>query len=150
MKKILISLSITAILAASSSAIAAGNSNTGCGLGSVIIKDQSSTVMQVLAATTNGTSGNQTFGITSGTLNCETPTKMVMNDKAQKFAANNMDSIAIDIAAGKGESLDTLLSLINVEDKNVAAATLKSNFSNIYTSASVTSAQVVDNIITVL
>jgi len=150
MKKTLIALSTTAILAASSSVMAGGNSNTGCGLGSMVIKDQSSTLMQVLAATTNGTSGNQTFGITSGTLGCAKPTKLVMNDKAQSFVASNMDSIAIDVAAGKGESLDTLLSLINVEDKKLAATTLKNNFSNIYTSASVTSAQVVDNIITVL
>ena len=58
MKKLL--LSTIAVVALSSSAFA--NANTGCGLGSVLIKDQSTTVMQVLAATTNGTSGNQTFG----------------------------------------------------------------------------------------
>lgn len=60
MKKILISTLAT--LALSSSVYAAANTNTGCGLGSLIIKDQSTVVMQVLAATTNGTSGNQTFG----------------------------------------------------------------------------------------
>ena len=46
------------------------NENTGCGLGSMIIKNQNSTMLQAIAATTNGTSGNQTFGITSGTSNC--------------------------------------------------------------------------------
>lgn len=38
------------------------NDNTGCGLGSLVIKDQSTVMLQVLAATTNGTSGSQTFG----------------------------------------------------------------------------------------
>lgn len=148
MKKILASISVVAFI--SSSAMAAGNSNTGCGLGSMIIPDQNTVATQVLAATTNGTSGNQTFGITSGSLNCTKPMKLVMHDKAQKFVADNMDSIAVEVAAGQGESLDTLLSLINVEDKAVAAATLKANFANIYTSADITSAQVIDNIVTVL
>ena len=37
------------------------NDNTGCGLGSLVIKDQSTVMLQVLAATTNGTSGSQTL-----------------------------------------------------------------------------------------
>jgi len=148
MKRFLISVSVAAVVA--SSAVAGGNSNTGCGLGSMIIPVQDTVATQILAATTNGTSGNQTFGITSGSLNCTKPMKLVMNDQAQKFVADNMDSIAVEVAAGQGESLDTLLSLINVEDKVLAAATLKANFSTIYSSSDVTSAQVVDSIVTVL
>lgn len=69
MKKILVS--IAAVIALSSSAMAGVNSQTGCGLGSIIIKDDSTAIMLALQATTNGTSGNQTFGITSGTLGCK-------------------------------------------------------------------------------
>jgi len=134
----------------STSAFAGGNSNTGCGLGSMVFPVQDTVATQVLAVTTNGTSGNQTFGITSGSLNCTKPVKIVMNDQAQKFVADNMDSIAVEVAAGQGENLDTLLSLIDVEDKTVAAATLKANFSTIYSSADVTSAQVVDGIVDAL
>ena len=133
----------------STSAVAGGNSNTGCGLGSMIIPVQDTVATQVLAVTLNGV-GSQTFAITSGSLNCTKPYKIVMNDQAQKFVADNMDSIAVEVAAGQGESLDTLLSLIEVQDKAVAAATLKANFSNIYSSSDVTSAQVVDSIVTVL
>ena len=148
MKKLLMTVAAATLLA--SSAVAGGNSNTGCGLGSMIIPVQDTVATQILAATTNGTSGNQTFGITSGSLNCTKPMKIVMNDQAQKFVADNMDSIAVEVAAGQGESLDTLLSLINVEDKALAATKLKANFSNIYSSADVTSAQVVDNIVDAL
>jgi hypothetical protein len=152
MKKTLVTMSLTGLFFAGTSVMAAGNTNTGCGLGSVLIENQDSLVMQLLAVTTNGTSGNQTFGITSGTLNCAAPANIVMNVPAQEFVASNMDSIAVDIAAGQGESLDTLLSLVNVEDKDkaIASATLKDNFSNIYTSSDVTSAQVVDNIVATL
>lgn len=45
----------------------------GCGLGTeVIFQDANEWHEHVLAATTNGTSGNQTFGMTSGTLGCDT------------------------------------------------------------------------------
>ncbi len=148
MKKLLMTVAAATLVA--SSAFAGGNSNTGCGLGSMIIPNQDTVATQILAATTNGTSGNQTFGITSGSLNCTKPMKLVMNDQAQKFVADNMDSIAVEVAAGQGENLDTLLSLINVEDKAAAAATLKANFSTIYSSADVTSAQVVDGIVDAL
>ena len=53
----------------SASAMADGYGPAGCGLGSMIFEPDSG-FTQVFAATTNGTSGNQTFGITSGTSNC--------------------------------------------------------------------------------
>ncbi len=148
MKKVLGSIALTAALAATS-AFAAGNSNTGCGLGSVLIKDQSSVVMQVLAATTNGTSGNQTFGITSGTLNCDKPSKIASNDKVETFVADNMDVLAMDIAQGQGESINTLATLLKIEDKAAFASKLQANFDAIYTSDAVSSAQVIDNIVTI-
>lgn len=142
MKKLL--LSSIAVVALSSSAFA--NANTGCGLGSVLIKDQSTTVMQVLAATTNGTSGNQTFGITSGTLNCSKPANFASNDKLNKFVADNMDELALDISAGKGETLNTVAKLMNVKDSTAFSAKLKSNFANIYANQNVTSSTVIDSI----
>jgi hypothetical protein len=102
---------------------------------------------QVVAVTINGISGNQTFGITSGSVGCSKPAKLALNDQAQKFVADNMDALAIDVAAGEGENLDTFLSLVKVEDKAVASAKLKQDFAKIYSSSDVTSAQVIDNII---
>ncbi len=122
------------------------NENTGCGLGSLIIKNQNTVVLQVLAATTNGTSGNQTFGITSGTSNCDKPSNFVSNDKLNKFVSENMDELAMDISAGQGETLTTVAKLMNVEDTKAFSSKLQSNFTNIYTSENVTSANVIDSI----
>ena len=122
------------------------NENTGCGLGSLIIKNQNTVVLQVLAATTNGTSGNQTFGITSGTSNCDKPSNFVSNDKLNKFVSENMDELAMDISAGQGETLTTVAKLMNVEDTKAFSSKLQANFSNIYTSEKVTSANVIDSI----
>lgn len=144
MKKLLIGS--LAALALTSSAYAAANTNTGCGLGSIVIKDQSTVVMQVLAATTNGTSGNQTFGISSGTLNCDAPSRVASNDKLNRFVAENMDELALDISAGQGETLSTVAKLMNVEDTASFSAKLQKNFNNIYASQNVNSANVIDSI----
>ena len=143
MRKTMFVIATTALLTTTSFA----NENTGCGLGSQILKNQDSVMMQVFAATTNGTSGNQTFGITSGTSGCAKPSKFVSNDKANKFVAENMDALALNISNGQGEALDTLATLLHVSNKDVFASTLQSNFDKIYTSEDVTSAEVIDNIV---
>jgi len=145
MKKFLISL--TAIVALSSMTYASPNKQTGCGLGSLIIKDDSTAVMLALQATTNGTSGNQTFGITSGTLGCK-KVKLVMNERAEEFVASNMDTLAKEIAAGHGESVDTLAELLEVSDKAAFASALQANYNKIYTSQNVEMSDVLDNIAT--
>jgi hypothetical protein len=124
--------------------------NTGCGLGSMIIENQNTVAKQVVAAISNGTSGNQTFGITSGSMNCDQPVKLVRNEQVEKFVADNMDEIALDMAAGAGENLDTVATLLNIKNRDVFNKTVQANFSKIYTSDSVTSAEVIDNIITIL
>lgn len=147
MKKLLVSLAAVAALATVVSA--SSNSQTGCGLGAVIIKDDSSAVLLALQATTNGTSMNQTFGITSGTLGCK-KTKLVMNEVAEEFVASNMDILAKEIAIGHGESLDTLDELLKVKDKVAFNAELQANYNKIYSSKSVKMADVLDNISTTM
>jgi hypothetical protein len=141
MKKI---LSLVAVLGLTTSIYA--NDNTGCGLGSIVIKKQNTVALQVLAATTNGTSGSQTFGITSGTSNCSKPNSYVSNDKLNRFVAENMDELALDISAGHGETLATVAKLMNVEDNAAFSSKLQANFTSIYSSENVTSATVIDSI----
>ena len=147
MKKILVSA--VAVLALSTSVIAAGNTQTGCGLGGQVIKQADSAVMYALQATTNGTSGNQTFGITSGTSGCK-KAKFVMNERASEFVASNMDVLAKEIAVGHGESVDTLAELLSVEDKATFSASLQANYNKIYTSKNVKMSDVLDNISTTI
>lgn len=146
MKKVL--LSAIATIALSTAAMAGVNSQTGCGLGAMIIKDDSSAVLLALQATTNGTSANQSFGITSGTLGCK-KARFVMNERAEEFVASNMDILAKEISLGHGESLDTLAELLNVEDTATFSAALQSNYNSIYTSQKVEMSEVLDNITTI-
>lgn len=145
MKKIIVSL---AVVSAMGSAVFAANMQTGCGLGSMVIKEADSAILFALQATTNGTSANQTFGITSGTSGCE-KTKLVMNDKAEDFVAANMDQLAKEVAMGQGETVDTLAELLGAEDKAAFAAALQENYNSIYTSKNVEMSEVLDNIASV-
>lgn len=146
MKKLLF---VCASLALSSS-VFAGHPNTGCGLGGELIENQNSLLKQVIASTTNGTSGNQTFGISSGTSGCAKPANFASADQLNEFVAANMDALAIDIANGHGEVIDTVAVMMNVTDKSLFVAKLQSNFSTIYRSEGVTSAEVIDHIVEVI
>ncbi len=143
MKKIV--LGAVAALVLSTSAVAGVNSQTGCGLGAMIIKDDSSAVMLALQTTFNLTSLNQTFGVTFGTSGCK-KVKLVMNERAEQFVAANMDQLSKEIAMGKGESVDTLAELLDVQDKDAFATSLQSNYNSIYTTEKVEMADVLDNI----
>ncbi|MEO1942494.1 MAG: DUF3015 family protein [Campylobacterales bacterium] len=124
--------------------------NVGCGLGTQLWGSSAndSVLKQSLAATTNGTFGNQTFGITSGTSGCRKPRNFVENRKLQKFVADNMDQLAMDISAGSGESLETLAILLQIpaEKRPLFYKKLKGNFPKIYSSTSVDAAAVIDGI----
>jgi DUF3015 family protein len=125
--------------------------NTGCGFGSMIFEGQNGLVSQTFAVTTNGTFGNQTFGITSGTSNCEQYSTFTYNEKLNTFVADNMDNLARDIAQGQGEYLNTLALLMDVPDgkKGVFRSHMQAHFSDIYTSDKVTHSEVVKNLIAV-
>lgn len=119
---------------------AVNQKNTGCGLGSIILKDQNGLISETCAVTTNGTCANQTFGITSGTLNCEKGKTTASAQKLNKFIADNMDNLAKDIAKGNGEYLSTLAVLMDINEQNRPAfyKKLQKNFSKIYNSEKVT------------
>lgn len=148
MKKLLVLLFVGFMVIGFSTALFADQKNYGCGLGSMAFEGNDGLISQVSAATTNGTFGNQTFGITSGTSNCTQYSEWTSNEKVNVFVADNMDSLAKDIAKGKGEHLDTLASLMNIPQKDRAAfnSKLQKNFSRIYTSGDVTTVEVIRNI----
>ena len=148
MKKLFVLLFVGFMVIGISTALFADQKNYGCGLGSMAFEGNDGLISQVSAATTNGTFGNQTFGITSGTSNCTQYSEWTSNEKVNVFVTDNMDSLAKDIAKGKGEHLDTLASLMNIPQKDRAAfnSKLQKNFSRIYTFGDVTAMEVIRNI----
>jgi hypothetical protein len=89
----------------------------GCGLGKLIWSDyskQKSIAPQVLQSTTNGTSGSQTFGISSGTSGCTNDGTIMAEHKVNVFAAANYENLSQEMARGGGEHLASLAELMGV------------------------------------
>lgn len=135
MKKILI-FAAASLLMFTASVYAANtvSEDCGCGLGRELIGEKQGLAWDLLGTLLNGTFGNQTFGMTSGTLGCDTGGKIAMNEKVDIFVADNMDNLAIDIASGQGESLDALaeIAMISGDNKEVFFSALQNNFDQIY------------------
>jgi len=128
---------ISAAILASASTVAFAGSHgpAGCGLGTAVVFPDATEVHEhVLAATTNGTSGNQTLGMTSGTLGCDDANGPLKAAATQQFMDENMDQLAADIATGQGESLSALAEVMGVEaqDRAAFASTLQASFDSIF------------------
>jgi hypothetical protein len=123
MKKTLLSLSVIALAAATSGAMAASKDNNGpgCGLGQQVWKGQTGLLAHISAGTTNGTSYNQWFGISSGTLGCK-DNSVVENDYQRKlFVASNFDNLAQEAAQGQGSYLTSLADLMGIGETDKIA-----------------------------
>lgn len=133
-----------AILALSPLA-AFADDDVGCGLGTQVWKGQSGLVPKVLAATTNGLFGNQTFGITTGTLGCSQDGVITAQYRAPAFAAANLDQLASDMAVGRGESLAALAALYGVQgaDREAFYAMTKAHYGEIFGSEATTASDVI-------
>jgi len=133
-------------------AMAANNNIGSCGWGSKLMDGQSGIGPQVLGATTNGTSGNQTFGITSGTSGCTQDGVVNSSWKTAMFIDGNKSKLARDMSTGSGETLESLANLIGVQEQDKAAffRATKDNFARIFPSEDPTTDQVVASLKQVL
>ncbi len=133
-------------------AYAVPKDNCGCGIGSMIFEGKDGLIFQLFATTTNGCLGNQTFGITSGTLGCEKFATIAMNERLDIFVADNMDNLVVDIATGQGETLDALAELadVPVDSRADLYAVLQNNFDQIYPSDNVVHKDVVSKIVNII
>lgn len=128
---------------------ALADNDVGCGAGTQIWEGQSGLAPKVLAATTNGTFGNQTFGISSGTLGCSSHGTITASARMPMFASANMEELASDMAAGHGEALTVMAQLYGIDnaaDRQAFYHLTKSHFAVIFPSNDVTAGQVIHNV----
>jgi hypothetical protein len=137
MKKILGAAVICAAMGLATPASAV-DSTGGCGLGSMAWRGQSGIIPQILAITTNNSFGTNTFGITFGTSGCD-PNGRVTGGTGKMVLAvieNNMEQFAMDASSGKGETIDTLAGILNVDSEKLGAAA-QANFAYLFTDENV-------------
>jgi hypothetical protein len=105
----------------------------GCGLGSLIMKPQSA---QSSAAITNGSFGNQTLAITSGTSNCVPSGKgSAMNEmEQQNFFVANFSTLSKEIAQGNGETVTGFAGVLGCDQviQPQVAAALQADYAAIF------------------
>ena len=104
MKRILIG---TVLAAASMNVFAVAPGGPGCGWGNMLFEGQSGLPSHLIASITNGTSGNATFGMTSGTNGCDTSGRLAYNGKPMLVLSSIMSELSEDVARGEGEALTT-------------------------------------------
>ena len=138
MNKLLVAVVLPTLMLGTQAAMAA--SSSGCGLGTQVFEGQTGIVPQVLAVTTNGTSGNQTFGISSGTSGCVQNGTVASPSKMAMFMGENMNKLAMDMSRGQGETLTTLAGLKGVApaDRAHFYAVTQANVGRIFASDDVT------------
>ncbi len=119
-------LVLTLVLSSAALAESKYFGEAGCGWGSQI---QGKKGNQILAATTNGTSGTQTFGISFGTSNCTDEGGVKARKKVSAFIEANKFELARDAARGEGETLSSLGYLIECSD---VGNSLKQNYNKVF------------------
>jgi hypothetical protein len=100
----------------------------GCGLGSIVFGPKPG-MIQVIAATVNGTAGSQTFGISSGTSNCDIPQ---MGMEAAAYLEVNREVASREAARGEGETLDNLATIFKCSDFTAFRSQMKSNYDKVF------------------
>ncbi len=146
-KEILLAAALTL---GSGSAMAEAPGGPGCGWGNLLLDGQSGMGPHFLATITNGTSGNKTFGMTSGTNGCATDGTLTYGGAS--MMSSIMDEFSEDVARGHGEALDAVAVMMGVEksDRDVFSTVVHENFSTIFPHDKVTAQQVTDSLITVM
>jgi len=140
-------LAMVGALLFSSSAYAAGYGSAGCGLGSIIF-GESTGIVQVSAATTNGTSYTQPFGITSGTSNCDSSGIVLAEKEQEIFVEHNFSSLSKEMANGKGEHLETLAGLLGcpLNVRGEFASMTQQQYEAIFIGSPVSSAEMLNSV----
>jgi hypothetical protein len=148
MKKVLLVV-MTVLLFSFAAHARVNQSNTGCGLGYMLLGGSNNTkLMQILVTSTNGTSTNQSTGITLdiGAFGCSKTASWVSSDDVNRFVAGNMDNLVRDISMGHGETITALASIMEVSCVDAFGSKLQQHFALIFPSADVEFGYVADAI----
>lgn len=106
----------------------AGYGLAGCGLGSILFGQKPGGI-QIISATTNGIWSNNTFGVSSGTSNCDIPE---MGQQAGLYIEVNREIVQKEAARGEGETISGLAEIFNCSDVKAFGTKLQQNYNVIF------------------
>jgi hypothetical protein len=131
MKNILVLLVGIAVLMTSSLAFS-DDQSSGCGLGWQVTQ-RMSLLSSAIRSTTDAFLPN-TFSMTSGTSGCAHHDIVKNDEKAVLFAANNYDSLIVEMAQGSGEFLEGFAQALGCNEATFSkfSAFTQSRYQKIY------------------
>ncbi len=138
MKKIIAGL---VLLSASTTASAVAPGGENCGWGNMLFEGQTGLGAHIIASLTNGTSFNNTFGMTFGTNGCSTSGTLTYGGAS--MVSSIMGEFSEDVARGDGDAMDTVAVVYGVDkqDRETFAKVMHENFAVIFPSEDVTAAE---------
>jgi len=148
MRAVGLGLALAMTVAVALPGAARADENIGCGWGSMLWEGKSTLLYQVLGASTNGISGNNSFGISSNTNGCQRDQVIKVEHRLNMFAGANIDRLARDMAVGEGEALTTLADLMGIEEPDRASfyRLTQARFGKIFSSDDVTAGEMLANL----
>lgn len=143
MKKIITGL---VLLSASSVALADAAGGPNCGWGNMLFEGQSGTGAHILGLTTNGTSGNNTFGVTTGTNGCSSSGTLTYGGAS--MVGSIMGEFSEDVARGDGDAMNAVAVAYGVDkqDRDTFAKVMHENFATIFPNEDVTAEDMIASI----
>lgn len=149
MKKVLIG---ALLLGTSTLAMAEAPGGPNCGWGNMLFKGQSGLGPHLVATITNGTSGNATFGMTTGTNGCSVNGTLTYGGQAMIGMEGVLDEFIADAANGQGEAMNAMAVSMGIspEDRPVFAQAMHENFNTLFPTSDVTSDDVYASIVEVM
>ncbi|MBI5200534.1 MAG: DUF3015 family protein [Elusimicrobia bacterium] len=133
------------VLGLASAAQAGVHNMSGCGLGSMIFKNNVKGE-QILASTTNGLFGNQTFGISSETLGCTKDGVVKADKRREVFASVNLQKLSQEMAQGRGEYLNGFAALSGCKDQAAFAKFSQTHYQKLFTSENTDASALLQNV----
>ncbi|MCZ6748256.1 MAG: DUF3015 family protein, partial [SAR324 cluster bacterium] len=127
-------LGLAAILMLVGGTLALAGNGAGCGLGHTLFEGQTGLFPNILAQTTNATSGNNTFGMTSGTSGCDQDAVVLEEVEQEMFATANLDNLSLDLARGSGQYLQSMAALMGCQSAAFAefATLTQDNYESLF------------------
>jgi hypothetical protein len=138
------------LLGASASALAEAPGGPDCGWGNMLLDGSSGLGSHLVASLTNGSTGNATFGMTTGTNGCSTDGTLTYGGDSLIGAV--MDEFGEDVARGDGEALTAVAVSMGIaeEDRALFKSVMHENFATLFPSENVTAQEVTASIVSLM
>ena len=140
------------LVGASVSAMADAPGGPNCGWGNLVFEGKSGLPVHLLATIVNGTSGNATFGMTSGTNGCSTNGALTYGGSSLLSFGNVLDEFSEDVARGDGEAIVAVAVSMGVTESDRAQfkTVMHQNFDRLFPSSDVSAEQVFTNMLSIM